>query len=187
MLQVRHRQHQRGRRVGARDGGHDPARLRERRTGAAMLARHDLGDQPRAMQPREVLVRKAAVSVVAGRVGGQLVQRLLSHLGITADEACILPSLIARIPQRLQKPRTGLLHRPGQLRLQDADNGDVSAAGGEKDGEEQRREKGDTRLTLVAGRDLVSEAHLPDGIHPDDDGHRVMAEALGPVLAEAIQ
>ncbi len=51
---------------------------------------------------------------------------------------------------------------------------------------EQRREKGDTRLRLVSGRDLVPEAHLPDGIHPDGEGHRHMAEALGPVLAEAV-
>ena len=46
--------------------------------------------------------------------------------------------------------------------------------------------EGDAQLRLVPGRDLVPEAHLPDGIHPDDDGHRLIAEALAPVLAEAI-
>lgn len=51
-----------------------------------MLARHDLGDQPRAMQPREVLVRKAAVSVVAGRVGGQLRREAVEQRG----DACVV-------------------------------------------------------------------------------------------------
>ncbi len=52
---------------------------------------------------------------------------------------------------------------------------------------EQRRENGDIHLRLVSGRDLVPETHLPDGIHPDDDGHRLMAQALGPVHVEAIR
>ena len=49
----------------------------------------------------------------------------------------------------------------------------------------ERRATGDTRLRLVSGLDLVPKERLPDGIHPDDDGHRLMAEALGPVLSEA--
>lgn len=52
---------------------------------------------------------------------------------------------------------------------------------------EERREKGDTHLHLVPGRDLVPEVHLPDGIHPDDAGHQRMAEVLGPVLNEAVR
>lgn len=52
---------------------------------------------------------------------------------------------------------------------------------------EERQKRGDARLGLVSGRDLVPEGNLPDGIHPDDEGHRRMAEALGPVLAESIQ
>ena len=52
---------------------------------------------------------------------------------------------------------------------------------------ERRRKDGDTRLRLVPGGELVSEARLPDGIHPDDEGHRQLARALGPVLAEAIR
>ena len=52
---------------------------------------------------------------------------------------------------------------------------------------EQRRDAGDTRLQLVSGRDLVPAVHLPDGIHPNDDGHRRMAETLGPVLGQAIR
>ncbi len=50
----------------------------------------------------------------------------------------------------------------------------------------ERRAMGDERLRLVSGLDLVPKERLPDGIHPDDDGHRLMAEALGPVLSEAI-
>ncbi len=52
---------------------------------------------------------------------------------------------------------------------------------------ERRQKDGDARLRLVPGRELVSEAHLPDGIHPDDEGHRQLARVLGPVLAEAIR
>ncbi|POM15380.1 hypothetical protein CSX04_03668 [Burkholderia cepacia] len=86
MLQIGHRQHQRGGRIGPRDGGDDPARLRERRTGAAMLARHDLRDQPRAMQPCEVLVRKAPIDVVARRVGGKFRREALEQRG----DACVV-------------------------------------------------------------------------------------------------
>lgn len=50
----------------------------------------------------------------------------------------------------------------------------------------QRQNRGDRRLHLVAGRDLVPKEHLPDGIHPDDHGHKMLADALGPVLKGAI-
>ncbi len=36
---------------------------------AAKLARHHLRDQPRALQPREILVRKTAVDIVARGIG----------------------------------------------------------------------------------------------------------------------
>lgn len=81
MLQIRHRQHQRGRGIGARDRGHDAARLLERRARAAMLARHDLRDQPGAMQPREVLLREAAVDIVAGGVGREFGRETLEQRG----------------------------------------------------------------------------------------------------------
>lgn len=45
---------------------------------------------------------------------------------------------------------------------------------------------GDTRLTLVPGRDLVSADHLPDGLHPDDTGHRQLAAALTPAVAASV-
>ncbi len=51
----------------------------------------------------------------------------------------------------------------------------------------QRQEQGDERLFLVPGRDLVPESHLPDGIHPDDEGHQQMAAVLGPVLSRAVR
>ncbi len=49
-----------------------------------------------------------------------------------------------------------------------------------------RIEAGDDRLELLAGRDLVTADQLGDGIHPDDDGHRAMAGALGPVAADLL-
>ena len=45
---------------------------------------------------------------------------------------------------------------------------------------------GDERLTLVAGRDLITAAQLGDGIHPDDSGHAAMAAAIGAAVATAL-
>lgn len=81
MLQVRHRQHQRGRRIGLRNRRDDPARLRERRARAAVVARHDLRDQPRALQSREVLVREAAEHVVARGVGREFRREPIEQRG----------------------------------------------------------------------------------------------------------
>ena len=50
---------------------------------------------------------------------------------------------------------------------------------------ERRQKDGDAQLWLVPGRELVPEIHLPDGIHPDDEGHRLMARLLGSTLARA--
>ena len=44
---------------------------------------------------------------------------------------------------------------------------------------EQRIAAGDDRLRLVGGLSLVEAAHLGDGIHPNDEGHRRMATAIG--------
>jgi hypothetical protein len=45
---------------------------------------------------------------------------------------------------------------------------------------------GDARLTLVEGGDLISADDLPDGIHPGDHGHAVLAEAFGGAVAAAV-
>jgi lysophospholipase L1-like esterase len=45
---------------------------------------------------------------------------------------------------------------------------------------------GDTQLTLVEGGDLIGPDDLPDGIHPGDHGHRVLAEAFGGAVAAAL-
>lgn len=37
----------------------------------------------------------------------------------------------------------------------------------------------------IHGRDLIDEAMLTDNVHPNDAGHRAIADALGPVLAKA--
>jgi lysophospholipase L1-like esterase len=44
----------------------------------------------------------------------------------------------------------------------------------------------DPALELVRGRDLVDENQLGDGIHPNDDGHRVMAAVLGSAVRELV-
>ncbi len=51
---------------------------------------------------------------------------------------------------------------------------------------DERRAAGDSALHLVRGLALVPRERLPDGIHPDDAGHVLMARALGPVLCAAL-
>ena len=46
----------------------------------------------------------------------------------------------------------------------------------------ERIEAGDGHLTLLPGADLLGPGQLADGIHPDDDGHRALAAAIGPLL-----
>ncbi|MER5787383.1 GDSL-type esterase/lipase family protein [Streptomyces sp. NPDC001980] len=43
--------------------------------------------------------------------------------------------------------------------------------------------RGDDRVTLVPGLDLVPAEHLVDGIHPGDAGHRSLAEGVTPHIA----
>ncbi len=45
---------------------------------------------------------------------------------------------------------------------------------------------GDAALSLVPGGDLIDETQLADGIHPNDDGHRAIAAALGPAVRRAL-
>ena len=52
---------------------------------------------------------------------------------------------------------------------------------------EEHQREGDTRLRLVAGRDLVEADRFPDGIHPDAEGHVQLARALGPVHTLALK
>lgn len=49
------------------------------------------------------------------------------------------------------------------------------------------RDQGDARLTLVEGGDLIGPDDLPDGIHPGDHGHRVLADAFGGAVAAALR
>lgn len=41
---------------------------------------------------------------------------------------------------------------------------------------------GDERLALLPGRDILGPAQLADGLHPDDAGHALMAEAVAETL-----
>jgi lysophospholipase L1-like esterase len=50
---------------------------------------------------------------------------------------------------------------------------------------EDRIAAGDTRLGLIPGRGIVNEDQLADEIHPNDDGHRALAAAIGPAVAAA--
>jgi lysophospholipase L1-like esterase len=44
-------------------------------------------------------------------------------------------------------------------------------------------DEGDTQLSLVEGGDLIGPDDLPDGIHPGDHGHQVLADAFGAAVA----
>lgn len=50
-----------------------------------------------------------------------------------------------------------------------------------------RIDAGDTRLTLVSGDGVLAPEHLPDGIHPGDEGHVVLAETFGAAVAAALK
>lgn len=41
-------------------------------------------------------------------------------------------------------------------------------------------------IVFVPGHDIVAPADLVDDVHPGDDGHRKLADALGPVIAGAV-
>jgi lysophospholipase L1-like esterase len=46
----------------------------------------------------------------------------------------------------------------------------------------ERIDRGDDRLRLIPGRHIVTEEQLADAIHPNDDGQRALASALGPPI-----
>jgi lysophospholipase L1-like esterase len=46
---------------------------------------------------------------------------------------------------------------------------------------------GDTALSLVAGEGIVGDEHLPDGIHPGDEGHKRIAAAATRAIAAAMR
>ena len=43
----------------------------------------------------------------------------------------------------------------------------------------------DPALSLVRGLPLLTADQIPDGVHPDDSGHAVLAEAFGGAVADA--
>ena len=49
-----------------------------------------------------------------------------------------------------------------------------------------RIDAGDKRLTLVPGRDIIRPELLADGIHPGDEGHRVLADVIGAAVRDAL-
>jgi len=51
----------------------------------------------------------------------------------------------------------------------------------------ERIAAGDTSLTLVRGGALLEASHLSDGVHPGDEGHRVLAAAFGGAVRDALE
>ena len=49
----------------------------------------------------------------------------------------------------------------------------------------ERIDHGDENLRLVPGEPLLTSAHLPDGIHPGDEGHTLLAREIGAAVADA--
>ena len=62
----------------------------------------------------------------------------------------------------------------------------VDLRGAMEDVVRARIDGGDAALTLVPGGDLLTAEHLPDGIHPGDEGHELLAEAFGGAVADAL-
>jgi lysophospholipase L1-like esterase len=50
-----------------------------------------------------------------------------------------------------------------------------------------RIDAGDGRLHLVDGAPLLTAEHLEDGIHPGDEGHRILADAFGAAVVDALE
>jgi lysophospholipase L1-like esterase len=56
-----------------------------------------------------------------------------------------------------------------------------------EDAVQGRFERGDTKLTLISGGGVLRSEHLADGIHPSDEGHRILARAFGDRIAESVR
>jgi lysophospholipase L1-like esterase len=81
----------------------------------------------------------------------------------------VVTSPIARLDAELTPNRLGATLEHIRDALEDAVRDRISA--------------GDVNLELVPGRHLVHESQLGDGIHPKDEGHRALAEAIGAVVS----
>ncbi|MFD3517567.1 GDSL-type esterase/lipase family protein [Streptomyces sp. NPDC058657] len=51
----------------------------------------------------------------------------------------------------------------------------------------ERIAAGDDRLALLPGYGLLGPEHLPDGLHPDDAGHAVLAQAVATALGKLLE
>jgi hypothetical protein len=51
----------------------------------------------------------------------------------------------------------------------------------------ERVAAGDGRVALVRGSGLLEPDHLPDGLHPGDEGHRILAVAFGGAVREVLE
>ncbi|MFJ7169559.1 GDSL-type esterase/lipase family protein [Streptomyces globosus] len=88
-------------------------------------------------------------------------------------------------------PRTPLLLLSPVLRpdAEDTPNRLAATLGGLRAAMERavrdRIAAGDAHLALLPGRDLLQPGHLADGLHPDDEGHRVLGLAVATSLRRA--
>jgi len=62
----------------------------------------------------------------------------------------------------------------------------LALRGAMEEAADARIRAGDDRLTLVPGRELVRRTLLVDGIHPGDEGHAVLADAIGAAVMEVL-
>jgi lysophospholipase L1-like esterase len=62
----------------------------------------------------------------------------------------------------------------------------MALRGAMEEAADARIRAGDEKLTLVPGRPLVGERLLVDGVHPGDEGHEVLATAIGAAVKEVL-
>ena len=56
-----------------------------------------------------------------------------------------------------------------------------------EDAAHERIDAGDRRLSVLSGDGVLTADHLPDGIHPGDEGHRILADLFGGAVAAELR
>jgi lysophospholipase L1-like esterase len=42
-------------------------------------------------------------------------------------------------------------------------------------------------VVVISGAELIGPEHLADGIHPNDEGHRILADVIGKEVAAVVR
>ena len=103
-------------------------------------------------------------------------EKLIAFLDIVRQEQPDTPLLVVS-----PVPRPDAEDNPNRL---GATLADLRAA--MEDVAEARIAAGDGHMSLLRGLDLITAEHLGDGIHPDDEGHRRLATAIGAAAAALV-